>query len=472
MHSKKAIDFFNDSFVETLDELKIKLLEQEYTACYKQLLASGYGLIHTPRRNLVYSTGYGEKLVALFANNVVLQQHLVDQIFGSLLLQKLLRANILENVSDSKIISNFRIIPVGIQFFLAIPYKSIIEPPVYIGADSLTFSRMIQVNKFPKYVLDLATGSGYQLFALPWQNENAHFIGIDINPNAIATATINAQWNNTPWITFHYGDITTDLSSILNNKFDLIMGNPPIIPTPKTEKTRIQNMLHANGGEDGSAIVEAFLPQLPNLLAETGSAQFILCSLGDEKEPYLIKKLEKLLEEIKLYGNLITIKKIPVALDSFFRGHNDLQEYQRWIRFYKQQKATYWYRLILRLEYKANKDILPVTYHEFLRTDYSKPPIRGSLGKEDIFPRMQYYLRSILPKRITLEEIEKWYLDLKKYVLVHWDNVFTKSIVEFSELLKEEYPAVFETLGNAIRFWGMCTEKYWWIPKYQERVLL
>src|SRR3990172_4273190 len=203
-------------------------------------------------------------------------------------------------VSGKKINSNYRIYPMNFRFFVLIPYQKTVIPPVYLGHDSLTFSRHLVFNSTPESVLDLGTGSGFQLFALPFQTP---MLGIDLNPHAVEIARVNSDWNETHWISFEQIDMTKGLAgSFLENKsFDAIIGNPPVIPTPRNVSTRLQGSLHADGGVDGLAVVEKALPDLGSLLNKSGSVQLLLSSLGSKIKPRT-EKLEALIAEAGLSG--------------------------------------------------------------------------------------------------------------------------------------------------------------------------
>ena len=51
------------------------------------------------------------------------------------------------------------------------------------------------------------------------------------------------------------------------------------------------------------------------------------------------------------------------------------------------------------------------------------------------------------------------------------ENWKSTSIRDFGILLYQQLPEIFPTEGSAIRFWGQCTNEFWWKPKYLERVL-
>ena len=75
-------------------------------------------------------------------------------------------------------------------------------------------------------ILDIGTGSGCIALALAQAFPNAHIIGIDINPQALALARENAILNQVKNIEFIESNLFENLQ---NQKFDLIVSNPPYI---------------------------------------------------------------------------------------------------------------------------------------------------------------------------------------------------------------------------------------------------
>lgn len=458
-------------FLNNFSELRQVLIRFEYRSGFIQRLKDGYGIIHTPRRTLTYGNKNTELLLSLFSDNKSFRKEIIDSILGKNLTSNLISVGFfIVDREKSSLISTFRIIPVN-QFLVLIPFRQFNNPPVYIGADSLSFARHIQLFDQPKNILDLATGSGFQLFNLPWQGGTTSMLGLDINPNAVQTGLINSQINNTSWISFEELDIESQLSS-LNAKFDLIIGNPPIIPTPESKliKTRLGGMIHADGGRDGFSVIRSIIPQLTSVLSDNGSLQLILCSLGDKSKLYIFQELENLLSENELKGTLNIIKKIPVELDAYYRGQKDLNEYKRWIKFYKEENATYWYRLILKAEktYPFSKDT-NLKLIQLIRNDFSAVPNQERITIETIKSKIQFYLSDTLKQNKPFDELAKYQNKINS--VIDSENWKKYSITDFGKILYQYLPDLFPTEGSAIRFWGQCTNEFWWKPKYLERVL-
>jgi release factor glutamine methyltransferase len=90
------------------------------------------------------------------------------------------------------------------------------------------------LNSQPSTALDLGTGSGCIAIALAAKCPNAKIVATDISADALALAKENAAKNNvSEWIDFLQGDGFAALSG--NSKFDLMVSNPPYIPSSEIE---------------------------------------------------------------------------------------------------------------------------------------------------------------------------------------------------------------------------------------------
>ncbi len=121
------------------------------------------------------------------------------------------------------------------------------QPDTEILAEEvINISKTIEKPK----ILDLCTGSGAIAVALKKYIKNANIIASDISSKALEVAKVNAK-NNDAKIQF----IRSDLFNNIDNKFDIIVSNPPYIKTEVINELslEVQNEPHIalNGGQDG-----------------------------------------------------------------------------------------------------------------------------------------------------------------------------------------------------------------------------
>ncbi|MHC6157145.1 peptide chain release factor N(5)-glutamine methyltransferase [Bradyrhizobium elkanii] len=128
-------------------------------------------------------------------------------------------------------------------------------------------------------IADLGTGSGAILLALLSELPNAHGFGTDISAEALQTASRNAAelglGQRTTWIECDYG-------SALAGAFDLIVSNPPYIPSADIAGLDIEVRAHdpraaLDGGADGLDAYRALISQSAGLLASGG---FLVVEVG------------------------------------------------------------------------------------------------------------------------------------------------------------------------------------------------
>ncbi|MGN1094946.1 MAG: peptide chain release factor N(5)-glutamine methyltransferase [Eubacteriales bacterium] len=126
--------------------------------------------------------------------------------------------------------------------------------------------------------LDICTGSGCIALAVA-ANSDCTLDAADISEKAIETARRNAEKNGlSERINFFVLDVFSKEFEALGKKYDLIVSNPPYIPT-KDIPSLSAEVLHEphnalDGGEDGLIFYRRFLDILPSLLNEGGQIIF------------------------------------------------------------------------------------------------------------------------------------------------------------------------------------------------------
>ncbi len=160
-------------------------------------------------------------------------------------------------------------------------------------------------------VADLCTGSGcIGISMLVYREDISSMLLCDISSEALKIAKKNAISNTvSSKCEFLCGDITTDLP---NRKFDMIVSNPPYIPTEDiknlSEEVKKEPMLALDGGNDGLDIIRflvgeglTYLNKNGKMLIEFGYDQ------GKIMDTLLTQKQKeckiKHYEIIKDYGN-------------------------------------------------------------------------------------------------------------------------------------------------------------------------
>jgi len=115
-------------------------------------------------------------------------------------------------------------------------------------------------------VLEVGTGSGYVAAGL--SGRAAAVVVTDINPHAAACARARGL-----------AAVRTDLFAGLSGPFDLILFNPPYLPTAPEE--RIDDWLEyaLDGGPTGRVVIERFIADAGRVLAPFGRVLLLVSSL-------------------------------------------------------------------------------------------------------------------------------------------------------------------------------------------------
>ena len=126
-------------------------------------------------------------------------------------------------------------------------------------------------------VLDICTGSGCIALAVA-ANSRADVLGVDISEDALAIARKNSEkCALTERVRFERRDALEE-GFLAGEKYDLILSNPPYIPTGDiaalSAEVKHEPMLALDGGVDGLIFYRRFIEVLPSHLNDGGAIIF------------------------------------------------------------------------------------------------------------------------------------------------------------------------------------------------------
>jgi len=129
-------------------------------------------------------------------------------------------------------------------------------------------------------ILDIGTGSGCIAIALASRFPHAEVTATDISEEALDIARQNAQLNNIQNVTFLKSDILKDLPE--GAPFDLIVSNPPYIPTEEMVELEPELLQHEpkealTDNADGFTFYKRFASVFKMLLKSEGK---FYCEIG------------------------------------------------------------------------------------------------------------------------------------------------------------------------------------------------
>ena len=142
-----------------------------------------------------------------------------------------------------------------------------------------------------KKILDLCTGSGAIAVSLAKYLPQAEITAIDISNDALKIAKKNAISNNVQnQITFISSDIFTNLSE---EKFDIIVSNPPYIKTNVIEKldnqVKKEPYIALDGGKDGLDFYKKIISESYQYLKYNG---YLCLEIGFDQKIDVIELIE------------------------------------------------------------------------------------------------------------------------------------------------------------------------------------
>ena len=120
----------------------------------------------------------------------------------------------------------------------------------------------------------------------------AHHVDfLDVNSRAVTFQVENAALNH--FLASQYSAIEGDIATFIpTHKYDLILANPPFVPTPDG----IEGTLTSNGGPEGNRYVELLLQRLEACLQPDGQAFICLFQLVRHGAPLVCELLVRHLE--------------------------------------------------------------------------------------------------------------------------------------------------------------------------------
>ncbi|TRZ86902.1 MAG: methyltransferase domain-containing protein [Methanosarcinales archaeon] len=126
--------------------------------------------------------------------------------------------------------------------------------------------------KGSEHILEIGCGSGI-ISAVIKANTKASVTGIDINPHAVKCTKENGV-----------EAIRGDLLSCIKGLFDLIIFNPPYLPTEDRERQKGWLNAALDGGSDGRQVIFRFIKDAGRCLAESGKILMLVSSLSGVDE--------------------------------------------------------------------------------------------------------------------------------------------------------------------------------------------
>jgi release factor glutamine methyltransferase len=131
-------------------------------------------------------------------------------------------------------------------------------------------------GKHPERVIDLGTGTGCIIIALLKEWPAARGVAVDISPQALSVAKTNAIAHK---VADRLEFVQSDWDEVVEGRFDLVVSNPPYIPSSDIESLQqeVRNhdpILALDGGFDGLEAYKKIFSGISGLLTPVGKGLF------------------------------------------------------------------------------------------------------------------------------------------------------------------------------------------------------
>lgn len=166
-------------------------------------------------------------------------------------------------------------------------------------------------------VADLCTGSGCIACSIAYEHSLAHVVATDIAPEAVALASENASaLGLDDRVRVLACDLGEGIDAELMGHFDLVVSNPPYVPTVVLDKiprevAEFEPTLALDGGVDGLDIFRCLLPFCARALKPGGAFAFELHETCLDKAAHLAQ--EAGFTDVRVVDDLTRRPRVLVA---------------------------------------------------------------------------------------------------------------------------------------------------------------
>ncbi|PVG03263.1 S-adenosyl-L-methionine-dependent methyltransferase [Serendipita vermifera] len=190
-------------------------------------------------------------------------------------------------------------------------YENIYEPSedTFILLDALEKDVEFLKEKNPRLCLEIGSGSGCisTFLAKAIGDKTSLYCCTDINPYATSASRRTGQKNGVQ-LDIIQGSLASNFLKRCNKQVDILMFNPPYVPTDLEEAYDGQAMQGLSGawagGQDGMDITNRVLCQVDDLLSPSGS--FYLVAVSQNKPKEVMKRMR---EEYGFEAQIILARK-------------------------------------------------------------------------------------------------------------------------------------------------------------------
>jgi len=224
---------------------------------------------------LLERTGSGSPLhtlIRLFLMEMAVKKNILEKTIKPMTLASWEQAGLV-HIQNEEVRAAVKLLPFE-NLLIAFDFTSIMQTPLRenyvmgVGSSTITLSNLT-IRSHSRRTLDLGSGCGVHAFLAARHSDRT--VAVDINPRAVQLARFNARLNGITNIEWLEGDFFTPVQ---NQKFDLIISNPPFVISPESR------FIYRDGGMEADAVTRKIVREAPRCLHEGGYCQ-ILCNWAE-----------------------------------------------------------------------------------------------------------------------------------------------------------------------------------------------
>jgi len=198
----------------------------------------------------------------------------------------------------------------GIQPFCGLDF--FVDRNVLIPRPETELLVELALKKAPGSIADVGTGSGAIAVTLARHLPNAKVIGIDSAPEAIKIAERNAEYHK---VEDRCQFVEGNLLEPLKDKVDLIVSNPPYIPsadieTLQSEVRDFEPRAALDGGEDGLKYIRQIIREAPRRLKSEG---LLMLEFGFGQAPAVRELTKESFKSVSIFRDYSNLERYLVA---------------------------------------------------------------------------------------------------------------------------------------------------------------
>ncbi|KAG8389034.1 hypothetical protein BUALT_Bualt02G0187400 [Buddleja alternifolia] len=233
-------------------------------------------------------------------------------------------------------------IPKIAQIHLVSSHSEVYDPcdDSFALVDALLADRASLLEHRPSICMEVGCGSGYVITSLALllgkEENDAYYIATDVNPHAVRVTreTLEAHGCHAELVNT---DIASGLEKRLAGSVDVMVVNPPYVPTPEEEVGCYGIASAWAGGENGRRVIDKILPVADKLLSEKGWLYLVTLAANNPLE--LCLQMRK-----KGYASRIVLQRSTeeesLHIIKFWRDLDTLLEANECVRLNKTENGV------------------------------------------------------------------------------------------------------------------------------------